>query len=109
MVTLTEKAAHEVKRFMTDGNCPDSTVLRITVVGGGCSGLQQRIGLDTNFDPSKDHLTEQHGVKVVVDKRSDLHLDGTTVDYRDGLEGRGFSFNNPNATKTCGCGSSFAT
>lgn len=108
MVIVTEKAAREVKRVLTDNKMAESTVLRIAVAGGGCSGFSYKLGFDTAYDAAKDHVSDQHGLKVVVDKKSDLYLDGTTVDYQDGLDRRGFEFNNPNVTKSCGCGSSFS-
>jgi len=110
MITVTEKAAGEVKRAMTEAKLPAETVLRIGVAGGGCSGFQYKLGFDnaTNVSTEKDHVSEQHGVKVAIDKKSDLYLDGTTIDYYDGLEKRGFTFNNPNVTRSCGCGSSFS-
>ena len=110
MVIVSEKAASEVKRAMTEANMPEGTVLRIGVAGGGCSGFQYKLGFDVagNVSNDKDHVTDQHGVKVAVDKKSELYLDGTTVDYYDGLEKRGFTFTNPNVTRSCGCGSSFS-
>jgi len=107
-VLLTEKAANEVKKVITEQNFPPETLLRIGVSGGGCSGFTYSLGFDKAFDPKADSKFDCHGVAVVVDKKSALYLDGTTVDYFDGLEKRGFSFNNPNAVKTCGCGSSFS-
>jgi iron-sulfur cluster assembly protein len=107
-VLFTEKAASEIKRVMQDQKCEPNTFVRIRLAGGGCSGFQYGFGLDTNFDEKTDTKAESHGVTVVVDRKSDLFLDGTTVDYYDGLEKRGFTFENPNATKTCGCGSSFS-
>ena len=110
MITVTEKAAGEVKRAMSEANLPADTVLRIGVAGGGCSGFSYKLGFDnsTNVTSEKDHISEQFGLKVAVDKKSDLYLDGTTVDYYDGLDKRGFKFNNPNVTKSCGCGSGFS-
>lgn len=108
MVTLTEKAAKEIKRMMTDQSLPNETAVRVGVAGGGCSGFQYRFAFESNIDPTKDHVWDQHGVKVVVQKNHDLHLDGTSVDFYEGLERRGFTFNNPNVTKSCGCGSSFS-
>lgn len=110
MVNVTEKAAGEVKRAMSEAQLPDGTVLRIGVAGGGCSGFQYKLGFDAseNVSAEKDHVSEQHGLKVAIDKKSDLYLDGTEVDYYDGLEKRGFTFNNPNVTRSCGCGSSFS-
>jgi iron-sulfur cluster assembly protein len=107
-ITLTEKAAKEIQRVIGDQKLPETTVLRVGVVGGGCSGFQYSLGFDNASDPAKDQLIEQHGVCVAVDKKSALYLDGTTVDFYDGLEKRGFTFNNPNAVKSCGCGSSFS-
>jgi iron-sulfur cluster assembly protein len=87
---------------------PEATVLRIGVAGGGCSGFQYSLGFDEQSDATKDHVTSQHGIPVAVDKKSYLFLDGTTIDFYEGLEKRGFTFENPNAVKTCGCGSSFS-
>ncbi|NBS31233.1 MAG: iron-sulfur cluster assembly accessory protein [Planctomycetia bacterium] len=106
-VTLTEKAASEVKKIIADQKLDEATVLRVGVAGGGCSGFQYSLGFDTQWDPKADSKSEQHGVAVVVDKKSDLFLDGTTLDFHEGIDKRGFTFNNPNATKSCGCGSSF--
>jgi len=106
-VQLTEKAAGEVKKIMSEQQFDPATVLRVGVAGGGCSGFQYSLGFDTAWDPKIDSMKEQHGVKVVVDKKSDLFLDGTTLDFHEGIDKRGFTFNNPNAKKNCGCGSSF--
>ena len=108
-VTVTEKAAKEVQRFIAEGDYEGDAVLRISVTGGGCSGFNYGLNIATDFDETKDNKSEQHGIDVVVDKKSDLFLDGTTVDYYEGIEARGFQFHNPNAKKTCGCGSSFST
>ncbi|MFN5528978.1 MAG: HesB/IscA family protein, partial [Planctomycetaceae bacterium] len=75
---------------------------------GGCSGFQYSLGFDEAANPEKDVVEEHHGIRVAVDKKSELFLDGTVLDYYDGLEKRGFTFNNPNAVKSCGCGSSFS-
>lgn len=107
-VTLTEKAASEVLKIMNEGNYAEGTMLRIGVAGGGCSGLQQTLAFDTKMDEANDTVFDCHGVRVVVDMKSDIYLDGTTIDFYDGLEKRGFVFNNPNASRTCGCGSSFS-
>lgn len=107
-VTVTEKAAKEVQRVIGEQKLPAETMLRVGVVGGGCSGFQYSLGFDNAVDPMKDEIFEQHGIKVAVDKKSDLFLDGTVLDFYDGLEKRGFTFNNPNAVKSCGCGSSFS-
>jgi iron-sulfur cluster assembly protein len=107
-ITITEKAAKEIQRVMSEQKMPESTMLRIGVVGGGCSGFQYSLGFDDKTDEIKDELSEQHGIRVAVDRKSDLYLDGTVLDFYDGLEKRGFTFNNPNAVKSCGCGSSFS-
>lgn len=107
-VMLTEKAAIEVKRVLTEKSAGPETVLRVGVAGGGCSGFSYKLGFDTQVDAAKDHVTEHYGVRVAVDKMSDLHLDGTTIDFHDDIDRRGFAFHNPNAQKTCGCGSSFS-
>lgn len=106
-VTLTEKAASEVKRIMADQKIETETVLRVGVTGGGCSGFSYALGFDKHFDEKADARYDCHGVPVVVDKKSALYLDGTTIDFYEGLEARGFKFDNPNAVKSCGCGSSF--
>lgn len=107
-ITLTERAAQEVKVFIQEQEMEeDQAMVRIRIVSGGCSGLDYDLKLDTEFDESNDNVTEQHGVKVVVDKKSDLYLDGTTIDFYESLGQRGFQFHNPNAKKTCGCGQSF--
>jgi iron-sulfur cluster assembly protein len=105
-VTLTEKAAGEVKKIMTEQNLPDDAVLRVGVQGGGCSGFAYSLNFDTATS-ERDRVIEVHGVKLAVEKKFDPYLDGTVVDFYDGLEKRGFVFNNPNVVKSCGCGSSF--
>ena len=109
-VNLTERAAQEVRKILDDQKMDVSTtLLRVGVTGGGCSGFSYALGFDqdANYDPAKDSKYEFHGVNLVVDKKSALYLDGTTVDFYEGLEKRGFTFDNPNAVKSCGCGSSF--
>ncbi len=105
-VTLTEKAADEVKKIITDQNLPEGTVLRVGVQGGGCSGFSYSLNFDTDTS-DRDRVVEVHGIKMAVEKKYDPYLDGTVLDFYDGLEKRGFVFNNPNVTKSCGCGSSF--
>jgi iron-sulfur cluster assembly protein len=106
-LSITERAATEVKKIMDEQKMEEETVLRVGVTGGGCSGFSYALGFDKAFDETKDSKYEMHGVNVVVDKKSALYLDGTTVDFHEGLERRGFTFDNPNAVKSCGCGSSF--
>ena len=104
---LTEKAAGEIKRVITEQKLPETSVLRIGVKAGGCSGFEYSLGFDAATDELNDFVSDWHGVRVAVDKKSNLYLDGMEIDYHDGIEKRGFVFNNPNATKTCGCGTSF--
>jgi len=105
-VTLTEKAAEEVKKIIADQNLPEGTVLRVGVQGGGCSGFSYSLNFDTDTS-DRDRVMDVHGVKMAVEKKFDPYLDGTVLDFYDGLEKRGFVFNNPNVQKSCGCGSSF--
>lgn len=107
-LTLTERAASEVKRFLDQGQYGTDAVLRVGVVGGGCSGFNYSLNIATDYDEANDTLSDQHGVKVVVDRKSALFLEGTSVDYYEGLDQRGFQFINPNAKRTCGCGNSFS-
>lgn len=110
-VVLTEKAVDELKvlmkREIEAERLPAESALRLIVVGGGCSGFSYKMGFDTKVNED-DQVTEVEGIKVIVDSKSNLYLEGTQVDFQDGLMGRGFVFNNPNANGTCGCGSSFS-
>ena len=106
-VVITEKAAGEVKRILEDQKYEEGTKLRIGITAGGCSGFSYSLTLEKEFNEEKDSKYDYHGVEVVVDKKHALYLDGTTVDFYDGIDRRGFAFNNPNATRSCGCGSSF--
>ena len=105
-IALTEKAIKEVKKLMAENQIPENYGLRIGVKGGGCSGLSYTLGFDEEIKDG-DKIIETEGVKVYVDWKSILYLNGTSIDYTDGLNGKGFVFNNPTAKKTCGCGSSF--
>ncbi|MEO2089009.1 MAG: iron-sulfur cluster assembly accessory protein [Gemmataceae bacterium] len=112
-ITLTERAASEVKRAIADYKAGDDAPegdmhLRLRVQGGGCSGFQNKLDLDPSYNEKLDHLFEVNGVKVVIDKRSMLYLEGATVDFHDDLNKRGFSVTNPQAKGTCGCGSSYS-
>ncbi len=106
-VTVTELAAKEVKRFIAEGDYEEDALLRIGVTSGGCSGFNYSLNIVTDFDEANDMKTEQHGVQVVVNRKQALFLEGTTVDYYEGIEQRGFQFHNPQAKRTCGCGNSF--
>jgi len=109
---VTEKAAAEVKRIIADqqasGDMKEKIYLRVRVVGGGCSGFQNKLDLDPQVNPKLDDVFEFHGVDIVVDKRSLMYLGGATVDFHDDLNRRGFSISNPSAKGTCGCGSSYS-
>jgi iron-sulfur cluster assembly protein len=106
-ILLTEKAAAEIKSIVKDKELDAEKVcLRVGVRGGGCSGFNYILDL-TEQNGDQDEAFEQHGVKVVCDPKSYLYLNGTTIDFKDEMMARGFVFNNPNATSTCGCGSSF--
>ncbi len=106
-VTVTELAAKEVKRFIEEGDYEDDAVLRIGVSSGGCSGFNYSLNIVAGFDEANDMKMSQHGVTVVVNRKEALFLEGTTVDYYEGIEQRGFQFLNPQAKRTCGCGNSF--
>ncbi|MCC6429125.1 MAG: iron-sulfur cluster assembly accessory protein [Phycisphaerales bacterium] len=106
-VLLSESAAREIKSIIQQQELDAGKVrLRVGVKGGGCSGFSYILDL-TETQKDTDELFEQHGVKIICDPKSLLYLNGVTVDFRDEIMGRGFVFNNPNATSTCGCGSSF--
>jgi iron-sulfur cluster assembly accessory protein len=111
-ITVTEKAASEVKRIIQEqqgaGSMPEKIYLRLRVVGGGCSGYQHKLDLDPAMNEKLDEVFDFHGVPVVVDKRSLIYLENATVDFHDDLNRRGFSVSNPAAKSTCGCGSSFS-
>ncbi len=105
-IHLTEKAARQVVRLKTENQIPESHGLRLSVKGGGCSGLSYVLGFDER-PRENDIIMESHGVTVYVDPKSLFHLSGTVLDFSDGLNGKGFVFNNPQAKRSCGCGSSF--
>ena len=106
-IMLTKKAEEKVKEILSEQPEPYAG-LRIQVVGGGCSGFQYRMGFDKNFNDQSDTVLEFDGLKVFIDKSSMLYMEGAEVDYVEGLQGAGFKFSNPNATGSCGCGSSFS-
>jgi iron-sulfur cluster assembly protein len=106
VVTISEKAAEKIKYFAVKDGLTGNVGLRVAVKGGGCSGLTYHLDI-TDKELPTDKVVEQHGVKVMVDKKSYIYLVGTTLEFSDGLNGKGFVFQNPNAKKTCGCGTSF--
>jgi iron-sulfur cluster assembly protein len=106
-VILTELAAKEVRTIVASQELDAEKVrLRIGVKGGGCSGFSYLLDL-TETQKDSDEVFEQHGIKIIIDPKSLLYLSGVTVDFKDEIMGRGFVFNNPNASSSCGCGSSF--
>lgn len=106
-VRLTERATRQVKKILQEQQADEKLYLRVAVEGGGCSGLSYKLGLDHQTD--KDQIVESQGLEIIVDPKHMMYLQGIVIDYPDGLDARGFTFDNPNASETCGCGSSFAT
>jgi iron-sulfur cluster assembly protein len=106
MITLTEKAISEIKKLMSQETSGATAGLRVGVKGGGCSGLSYVLSFEKGPRPD-DNVLEFNGVKVFMDPKSAIYLGGTELDFSDGLNGKGFTFRNPNAQRTCGCGSSF--
>jgi iron-sulfur cluster assembly protein len=105
-VVLTDKAAAQVAKIKSENKIPEDHGLRLSVKGGGCSGLSYVLGFDQH-PRETDRVLESQGVTVFIDPKSLFYLSGTVLDFSDGLNGKGFVFNNPQATTTCGCGSSF--
>jgi iron-sulfur cluster assembly accessory protein len=105
-VTLTEGAIVEIKRLMAEPNFDTTQRLRVGVKGGGCSGMTYVLGFDQT--EKEDELFEIEGIPCIMNKSHGLYLYGMEVDWQGGLNSRGFTFSNPNASKTCGCGTSFA-
>jgi iron-sulfur cluster assembly protein len=108
MIYVSDKAKERVKHLMEDGAMSGKDYfLRVSVVGGGCSGLSYKMDFDNTTKPS-DQVFEDNGIKVVTDLKSFLYLVNTTLEFSEGLNGKGFYFNNPNASRSCACGESFA-
>lgn len=107
MITVTERAKEKIEKLIVEDSKPVDSFVRVGVEGGGCSGLSYQLVFDNQLQPD-DKIFEDKGVKIVVNKKSFLYLVGTELDFSDGLNGKGFQFNNPNATRTCGCGESFS-
>lgn len=104
--TLTTKAKLQLDKLMVEENCTENHFLRVSVKGGGCSGLTYDLDFDDTI-VEFDDVSEDQGLKLVIDRRSLLYLLGTELDFTEGLNGKGFIFINPNASRTCGCGESF--
>lgn len=107
MITVTEKAKNRIQEILQDERYDASYFVRVAVESGGCSGLTYKLDFD-NTERNGDQTFEDKGVKIVLDIKSFLYLAGTELDYSDGLTGKGFNFINPNASRTCACGESFA-
>jgi iron-sulfur cluster assembly protein len=107
MITVSATAKDYITNLMQQQNEPSGTFLRVGVKGGGCSGLEYKMNFDTVIKEN-DEVYEDKGIKLVVDRMSLLYLYGTELDYTGGLNGKGLVFNNPNASRTCSCGESFA-
>jgi iron-sulfur cluster assembly protein len=107
MVTVTDKAKDKIDHLIQDSNLDGSYFLRVSVQGGGCSGLSYNLDFDNEIKKG-DQFFEDKGVRIALDMKSFLYLAGTELDFSDGLNGKGFNFHNPNATRTCGCGESFS-
>ena len=109
-ISITEKARRRIDEIRHSAGAPQGTALRIGVAGGGCSGLSYQMDFDEKgaSTEKKDQEFDLDGLKVIIDMRSFLYLAGTQLDYSDGLQGKGFHFSNPNASRTCSCGESFS-
>jgi len=107
MINVTDKAKERIAALRQEEGHGVNHNIRVSVKGGGCSGLMYDLGFDDQINTA-DQVFEDKGIKILVDKKSLLYLLGTTLDFTDGLNGKGFQFINPNATRTCGCGESFS-
>jgi len=105
---ITDKAAKEFRHVVGQKDLPDTTAMRLSVKGGGCSGFEYQIDIEVNEADEFDIISVQHGVRVFIDMKSEFYMAGTTIDFNDTLMERGFTFKNPMASGTCGCGSSFS-
>jgi iron-sulfur cluster assembly protein len=106
VVTITARAAQEIKKIKGDNRIPEANALRLGVKGGGCSGMSYVLAFD-EAPKERDTVYQIEGLTVYIDPKSQFYLSGTVLDFSGGLNGKGFVFNNPNATRTCGCGNSF--
>lgn len=106
MVQVSESAAKQIQRLKQESPSPVDGFLRVKIIPGGCSGMSYKLDFDSELGQD-DKIFENFGTRVVIDKKSFLYVAGMTLDFEGGLNGKGFVFSNPNASKTCGCGSSF--
>lgn len=106
IVAVTDKAFEQIKTIFNKENPGLNKGLRLAVVGGGCSGLQYKIEFSELKE--KDNIIDREGIKIIIDPKSSIYLKGVVLDFKDGLNGKGFVFENPNASNTCGCGESFS-
>ncbi|MEE1885480.1 HesB/IscA family protein [Pedobacter flavus] len=107
MITITDKAKNKIDELVQQSALDNTYFLRVSVKGGGCSGLSYNLDFD-NETQKGDQFFEDKGIKIALDMKSFLYLAGTELDFTDGLNGKGFNFNNPNASRSCGCGESFS-
>lgn len=107
MIIVSDKAKERILELKKEEGRAENENIRVSVKGGGCSGLMYDLGFD-GAQVDSDHVFEDKGVKILVDRKSLLYLAGTTLEFTDGLNGKGFQFVNPNANRTCGCGESFS-
>jgi iron-sulfur cluster assembly protein len=107
-IVVTERAAKEFRHILGEKGLPEDTAMRLSVKGGGCAGFAYQIDLDRNPADEFDVELDWHGVRVLIDMKSEFYMSGTVIDFNDSLMSRGFTFKNPSASGTCGCGDSFS-
>lgn len=105
-VMLTDRAVRQIREIKENESLDDELYLRVAVEGGGCSGLSYKLGFDIRTE--EDEIVESRGMKIIINPKHLMYLEGIQIDYPDGLDARGFTFDNPNASESCGCGTSFA-
>lgn len=108
IITMTPKAVKHVKSVQADDESAKNAALRIQVIEGGCSGMSYDLKFEQTAPQEQDKMMEIEGIRIIIDSRSALFISGMQLDFSDGLNGTGFVFNNPNAKRTCGCGTSFS-
>ncbi|PWG79344.1 HesB/IscA family protein [Pararcticibacter amylolyticus] len=107
MITITDRAQNKINTLISENSYDNSYFLRVSVESGGCSGLSYKLDFDNQEKPG-DQFFEDKGIRIALDIKSFLYLAGTELDFTDGINGKGFNFNNPNASRTCACGESFS-